>query len=108
FAHRLDRLADVARGDAGGAQLMARAELRKVLKGVLFGGGNEAGLLPCGKLAGPQMQNAEYVLTAVSGHRGLDRNRGACFLEVSMRREAECCKGLHGYLRENTWITRTK
>jgi hypothetical protein len=41
----------------------------------LVSGGDEPGLLPCGKLAGPQMQNAQYVLTAVSGHRGLDRNR---------------------------------
>ena len=54
---------------------MHGAQLREILKGVLFVGGDEAGLLPCGKLTGPQVQDAEYVLTAVSGHRGLDRNR---------------------------------
>ena len=90
----------VAREHAQGAQL------GQVFKGIDFVCGNQPGLLPRSKLAGPQMKNSQNVLTAISGHE-LSRQEPYTASEPSMRRAGTADKGVHALFMKNSWISRT-
>jgi hypothetical protein len=63
---------DVFRGDAGGGLKVAEvAELAEGLEGVVLGGGDEFCPFPRDELAGVQVKDPDYVLTAISGHDGV-------------------------------------